>query len=124
MRNAYSAVKSNEMSPTEAAEYYGIPYSTLSDRVAGRVKFNSHSGPARYLNDSEEAELVTFLCNVATMGFARSKKEVIAVVEAILASKGNPKHVSNGWWESFLRRHPELTLRKAEKPDQRQQTRL
>ena len=71
--------------------------------------------PMCYLDDHEEAELVTFLSG-AGMGFARSKKEVICMVEAILVSKGSPiQHVSNGWWESFLKRHPQLCLRKAEK---------
>lgn len=115
MACAYSAVINNEFSIREASVRFDIPYSTLCDRVSGKVKFGSHSGPLRYLNDGEEAELVTFLSGAAGMGFARSKKEVLLVVEAVLASKGNPKKVSNGWWESFVRRHPRLCLRKAEK---------
>ena len=49
------------------------------------------------------------------MGFARSKKEVICIVEEVLAAKGTPKKVSNGWWESFCGRHPQLCIRTAEK---------
>ena len=39
------------------------------------------------------------------------KKEVLAIVEEITASKGNQIFMSNGWWESFRCRHPDLTLR-------------
>ncbi len=31
------------------------------------------------------------------------------------SAKGRQVHVSNGWWESFRKRHPILTLRGAEK---------
>ncbi len=111
MKMAYSACSTKQRTLSR----YGIPYATLSDRVRGRVRFGAHSGPERYLDDHEEAELVTFVSGAASMGFARSKKELITVVEAVLTSKGTPKHVSNGWWNSFLRRHPQLCLRKAEK---------
>ena len=115
MRSAYTAVMDNELSPKEAADRYGIPYSTLRDRVSGRVRFGSHSGPKRYLDDDEEAELVTFLSGAASIGYARSKKEVITMVEAVLSSKGKANSVSSGWWESFIKRHLQLCIRKAEK---------
>lgn len=115
MKMAYSAVMNHELSIREASARFCIPYTTLCDRVNGRVKFGSHSGPVCYLNDNEEEEIVTFLSSAASMGFARSKKEVLCVVEAILASKGTPRCISNGWWESFVKRHPQLCLRKAEK---------
>ena len=115
MRSAHTAVMDNELSPKEAADRYGIPYSTLRDRVSGRVCFGSHSGPKRYLDDNEEAELVTFLSGAASIGYAHSKKEVITMVEAVLSSKGKANSVSSGWWESFIKRHPQLCIRKAEK---------
>ena len=39
----------------------------------------------------------------------------MAIVEEIVARKGKEVHVSNGWWESFRKRHPILALRSAEK---------
>lgn len=115
MKSAYTAVMNNELSIRQAASAYSIPYTTLCDRVSGRVKFGAHSGPERHLSDSEEKELVRFLSGAAGMGFARSKKEVFTIVEAVLASKGKAQSVSSGWWESFNRRHPHLSIRKAEK---------
>ena len=80
----------------------------MSDRLTGRVKFGAHSGPSRFLSDDEEEELVKFLCQSARMGYAKTKREILSIVEAIIASKGNAVHISNGWWEGFRKRHPFL----------------
>ena len=99
-----------------AAEQYGIPSSTLlSDRITGKVKFGAHSGPERYLSSEEEKELVSFICQSARMGYAKTRTEVLAIVENFLSSKGKKVTLSNGWWLSFKKRHPTITLRTVEK---------
>ena len=50
---AYEAVREGA-SIRSAAQMYGVPKSTLNDRVTGRVQFGAHSGPERYLTDEEE----------------------------------------------------------------------
>lgn len=112
---AYEAVKYDGMSIRRAADEYHVPKSTLSDRLTGKVKFGSHSGPERYLTDMEEEELVSFLCASSKMGYAKTKKEVMAIVQNAVSSKGRQVSISNGWWEAFIKRYPFLTLRTAEK---------
>ena len=73
---AYEAV-SKGMSVRRAAEEYGIPKSTLHDRVVGKVLAGSKCGPRRHLNSTEEIELVNFLDHGASLGYSRSKQEVI-----------------------------------------------
>ena len=51
-----------------AAEEFGVPKSTLYDRVSGHVAFEARSGPPRYLNDQEEKQLVNFLIGCAKVG--------------------------------------------------------
>lgn len=114
MYRAYEAVKDG-LSVRRAAEQYSIPKLTLNDRITGRVKFGTHSGPQRYLTDEEERELVSFICQSARMGYAKTKKEVLAHVEEVIISKGRDIHISNGWWVSFKARYPYLTLRAVEK---------
>ena len=87
LRKAYEEVNGGHLSVRRAAELYGVPKSTLSDRVTGRVEFGSHSGPARYLSDAEEEELVSFLCGAARLGYARTKRDVLAVVKDVVAIK-------------------------------------
>lgn len=111
MEKALDAVVSKHASIRRAALDYGVPKSTLGDRVSGRVLPGSVSGPSTYLTAEEEEELVTFLRRGASIGYAKSRQEVMSLVQRILHSKGIDRHVSNGWWESFCQRHPNLTLR-------------
>ena len=99
------------MSIRRAAQEYGVPKSSLGDRLSGRVLPDAQCGPATYLSPREEEELVMFLTRCASIGYAKSRKEVLALVQAVLESRGHQKMVTNGWWESFRRRHPNLTLR-------------
>ena len=56
----------------------------------------SHSGPEHYLTDIEENSLVKFLYKCSSIGFARSKKQVIALVNEIVQKKGKVMAVSTG----------------------------
>ena len=113
MKKAYEAVMSKQLSIRRAAETYSVPKSTLADRVSGHVKFGSHSGPERYLDDKEESQLVRFIIGSSKMGYAKTKMEIMLIAEELIANKGKEIKLSNGWWESFHKRHPSLTLRSA-----------
>ena len=64
----------------------------------------------------KKKELVKFVLEAARMGYAKTKKKVMVIVKELLTEKGKKEvHISNGWWESFRRRHPSITLRSAEK---------
>ena len=52
-----------------------------------------------------------FLCKTSRIGYGRCRKEVIAIVERVLSARGIEKKVSNGWWQMFLKRYPQLALR-------------
>ncbi|XP_019854203.1 PREDICTED: uncharacterized protein LOC100641974 isoform X2 [Amphimedon queenslandica] len=116
---AAAEVRAGKCTLREASEKYSIPKSTLWDRLSGKVPFGATSGPERYLNDTEEEQLVKFLVGAAKIGFPRSKKQVITIVQASLAKKRGCSvddiHVTSGWWTSFKKRHPMLTLRSGSK---------
>ena len=60
--------------------------------------------------------MVSFISHRARTGYAETRKEILAIVEEIISLKGSTAtHVSNGWWEIFRRRHPELAIRTVEK---------
>lgn len=88
-----------------------MPKSTLGDRISGRVTHGTLSGPSRYLSREEEDELVRFLLGCVSVGYAKSRKEVLALVQSLVANLGITKLVTSGWWESFCRRNPNLTIR-------------
>ena len=46
------------------------------------------------------------------MGYAKSRKEVLSLVQSqVLRHQGVDRPVSHGWWDSFCKRHPNLTFR-------------
>ena len=56
-----------KLSMWHGALEYGVPLSTLSDRVTGRVhdQFGKKGGQPKYLTDSEELKLKNFIVKVA-----------------------------------------------------------
>ena len=93
-------------------ELYGIHKTTVNDYVLGKREFGAKSGYA-YLTDEEEQELASFLTEVAKIGYPRTKKEVLTIVQQIVNSKGIAADVTKGWWDRFVKRHPSLTLKTA-----------
>ena len=79
LESACKCIEQGELSLRCVAEAYDIPKSTLYDRVTGRVKPGSMSGPPRYLTDFEEGELVNFLVGCSKIGYSRSRKQVLAI---------------------------------------------
>ena len=65
----------------QAAEEYDATRATLGDRVSGRVQPGAVSGPPKYLSTNEEKELVKFVLGCASIGYARSRKELIGMVD-------------------------------------------
>ena len=114
MEKAIEAVHKGTLSVRRASEIYSIPKSTLHDRISGKVVQGASSGPEPYLTITEETELVQFLTKCASMGFARSKKQIFDIVDRVLESKGKNVKVSNGWWQSFRNRNPNMVLRTSE----------
>ena len=57
--------------------------------------------------------MTSFLLEMAKIGYALTRKQVIALVQRITDSKNISANISSGWWERYVRRHPQLTLRVA-----------
>ena len=76
LEKAVSEVLSNQLSIRKAAEQYGIPRSTLHDHVSGRVQPGASSGPKRYLSQTKEDELVSFVTKSSQVGYTRTRSDV------------------------------------------------
>ena len=111
IEKAMAAVKDQGFTVRRAAEEYAIPKSTLHDRVSGRVLPGICSGQPKYLTDEDEEELERYLTHCSSVGFGRSRQQVIQLVQEVVTRKGLAATVTHGWWESFRRQHPKLTLR-------------
>ena len=112
---AYVAHLEEGLSVRRAAKAYGVPKSTLQDRVSGRVPSGKKSGPCKFLSDKEEVELVNFICGCAVVGYAKSKQQILCSVQNVVENKGiEGAVITDGWWTSFERRHGQLTVRAGE----------
>ena len=110
-----SEVSEGELTNRRAALQYNVPKSTLHDWIVGKVIPGANVAAPQYLKD-EELELVEFLLGAASIGYPKTVQEVKAIEGAIVACKLGLETVtvSQGWWEKFRRRHPNLSLRSAE----------
>ena len=111
MQRAVAAVEKQGESLRHASEKYGVPRSTLHDHITGKVEHGSKPGRGSYLSSAEEEEIVSFLIKCARIGYPHTRKQIMALVQAIVKEKGIETTISDGWWERFKQRHPNLTLR-------------
>ena len=111
MSKALSALVTWGMSVREAASHFGVPKSTLGDRVSGGVQSGAISGPTTYLMADKETELVWFLVRCSKIGYPKSRKQVLALVRRLMLKNGIAALVTDGWWEKFCSRHSNLMLR-------------
>ena len=68
MENALKEVTNNGKTVRHAALEYGIPKSTLHNRVSGKVLPGAVGGAPRYLDDEEEEELIRWLEGCTEVG--------------------------------------------------------
>lgn len=116
MVGALKEVKNGKYSINRIAHMYGVPRSTLKDRVTGKVKHGTNPGPRPYLNKEEEQKLANHLVYVAKLGYGKTRKQVSMLVEGLAKQKGvlRKNRISYGWWYNFIKRQSELSLRRAD----------
>jgi len=116
MTAALDEFKKGKHSINKIAVLYGVPKSTLHDRISGRVEHGTKSGPRPYLDAEEERQLANHLVKVAKLGYGKTRKEVKMIAENVAKDKGVLRctRISDGWWKSFLHRQQCLSLRRAD----------
>lgn len=119
MDKAIEDVKSG-MSCSEASKKYGVPRVTLLYKVQGKFK-DKKCGRESYLTSEEERLLVDWIIQTGKAGFPITKTKLLDSVQRLVKNmkKKNPEREfpfigdrpGRHWYESFLRRHPEISLR-------------
>lgn len=113
LRAAVADVKSNKKSIREASEFYGIPKSTIGDKVKGTHDKNSGRQPV--LNTDEEANLAHGISTAATWGFPLVEYDVSYLnrkgVQIYRFSDNLP---GVDWVKKFLSRNRQLSVRLAQ----------
>ena len=88
----------------------------LYDRVSGRVAHGVKPGPEPYLSQTEEKELVGHLKHSAKVGYGKTRRDVLCIVESSVSESGKLRssHVSDGWWRRFKECQGDLSLRQGD----------
>ena len=114
LEEAVGLVQSKNISLNEASRSFGIPLSTLGDKVRGRRPIKARS--KFFLTKDEEAKLSDWLVLFAERSLGRTVEDLKDKVKEILELRGDEGRRSDGrpgkdWVRSFRERHPELTIR-------------
>ena len=99
------------MSVRKASDEYGILRSTLHNKVSQKVPLNTLSGVKGLLTNNEETSLVEFLIGCASVGYAKSCNDVLAIAQQIVnAHQTKPNGIivtsSSNLKNSWGARHP------------------
>ena len=81
-------VTSGAMGVNRAAAQYGVPRTTLRDRISGNVVHGTIMGTKPYLSADEERELVDFLVKCSEAGYGKTRGDVLQCVVTIVQKKG------------------------------------
>jgi hypothetical protein len=87
--SAYIAIKNENLPVLTAAKKYGVPETTLRDRVSGRVDIDCcNMGKSPILSLDEENKLVKHLLEVAKIGYGYNRKEIVDIASDYTVTLG------------------------------------
>lgn len=115
LQNAISAIE-NGMSYYRAAILYKIPKTTLIYKKLGKIPMERKMGPDTFLSTSEETLLVKWMFQISDKGFPPTKECLLDSVQLLIKELKRVTPFVDGrpgrrWYESFLRRHPQVGRR-------------
>ena len=108
MAQAQEEAKAGRLNVRQAAQEFGVPKTSLSDRVSGRVSSDCVPGQRTLLTPADEDSLVEYLLYSASHGFPLTKPQVLvhALVIYNLRHQAAPKTgLGQTWWINFRERH-------------------
>ena len=98
-------------------QIYGIPKSTLLDKVNGRRPLVAKAGPDPVLTQDKEQKLATWCAEMANIGYGQTRNELLNMVKRILDNDPSreSKFINNrpgkDWFYAFLKRNPRISER-------------
>ncbi|MES9884670.1 MAG: helix-turn-helix domain-containing protein [Sedimenticola sp.] len=115
LEEAMKAVSAG-MSVRKAAQTFGVPKSTIGDRVSGKHELHVQHGRPPAVPATIENKLVETVKTAAGL----SRKQIIIRTNVLckrikITSSYTNFHAGKDWWEGVKRRHPDLVVRKPEK---------
>ncbi|XP_010730108.2 uncharacterized protein si:rp71-1d10.8 [Larimichthys crocea] len=118
MERALIEVKSGRCTVRQAAKEFGVPKSSLGDRVSGRVAPGSRSGPAQLITSADEELLVEFSLYMSKHGFPLTKQQLVSFASSIYKRQHRRvafSKLGQTWWLNFRKRQEKnITIQPAD----------
>jgi len=125
MAMAMDSVLCGKMTTTNAARKYGIPRTTLLDRLAMKVKRQHIDAPGSFpLNAENDAKIVDFIRKNSDLDKSTLLKGILAMAEDLAMDQGKPFDnplITRKWLKLFVHKHPSLDILKFTRPRNVQQ---
>jgi hypothetical protein len=99
-----------KVSIRHATKAYDVPYTSLYDRIKGRVTRHEVRNSRLQLTKAEKDTIVQHVLNLDLQGFPPRIKGVEDIANLLLATRGS-KRVGKNWAYRFVQRRPELKSR-------------
>lgn len=117
LKQAIQVVSNNRMTIRQAAARFGIPKSTLSDKIKNRHE--KKQGGQQVLSVVEKNRLTTGIMKCAEWGYPLTRREILYLVKNYLDRKGVKSRFKdnlpgNEWFYTFMKRNNHLTERLAQ----------
>ena len=108
-------VTDKKLTLRQAEAVYGVPQSTLSDYVSGKVKLGRCQGPPTVSSAEEEVKLAWWALEMAAIGYGRSKEQILLTVQKIVEKDQRPNPFKDGrpgkkWWRRVSGPHLHTTF--------------
>ena len=88
MTAAMISVQEGKFGLNKAALKHGVPPTALKNCLGGRVQHGTKPGPLLYLSEAKEKELLSFIINCASVGYAKTHRDVMEIAQLTAESKG------------------------------------
>ncbi|XP_037825734.1 uncharacterized protein LOC119613770 isoform X1 [Lucilia sericata] len=117
LKNALKEIRAGTSSILRASKKYGVPRSTIQDRIHGRIADNAKKIGSHTVLSEDEEECVVKWCEAhANNGVTLKAKDLLDTVEAIVKKRQRSTPFINGrpgrrWYWGFSKRHPHLKFR-------------
>ncbi|MEW8547693.1 MAG: helix-turn-helix domain-containing protein [Candidatus Thiodiazotropha sp.] len=81
LNEAVDVVKGGTMSLNKAAKVYGIPKTTIHDKVHNKYPSGNKCGAKTVLTSSEEDRICDWIIHMSKIGYGRTRQELVSVLK-------------------------------------------